>query len=242
MVRTIAERLARGRVLRRRLPNGRAIFISPDAQLKYLRSEFDEDLIALAKERVGPGDVVWDVGANCGVFAFSCDKAAAVLCVEADPFLADVLRRSARLSANPVDVLCCAVSNECGLASLSIAARGRASNHLSSVSGSTQTGGERHRLTVPTLTLDTLLAAHQAPSFVKIDVEGAEMMVLQGARQLLAEARPTLWLEATGPLVEACRAFLGEFDYEMTRASGENFLCLPKENTDRGEDAEPSYR
>ena len=36
------------------------------------------------------------------------------------------------------------------------------------------------------------------PNFVKIDIEGAELMALKGASTLLARARPTLYMEIAG--------------------------------------------
>jgi FkbM family methyltransferase len=233
------ERLSRNRVLRRRLPNGVPIYVSPDAQLKYLGSQFDRDLVELAKTRVAPGDTVWDIGANCGVYAFSCDKAARVLAVEADPFLADLLRRSVELNGAPVAVIGCAVADRCGVASFTIARRGRASNHLTDVIGSSQADGERSRLTVPTLTLDTLLESERTPpAFVKIDVEGAEMAVLAGGVRLFGDVRPVLWLETTERSHEACRAFLEQRGYRLERGTGSNWLCLPPSLANDSQQAE----
>jgi len=227
-LRTIVERAARGRVLRRRLPNGVQIYVSPDAQLKYLKGEFDADLVELADKWVAAGDTVWDIGSNCGVFAFSCDNAGRVLAVEADPFLADMLRKSVEISDVPVVVLGCALSDTCGVASFIIAQRGRASNHLSDVVGSSQSGGERSRLAVPTLTLDTLLEAEEnCPALIKIDVEGAEVAVLAGGKKLFTEVQPVLWLETTKHSHETCKRFLEERGYVLERGAGENWLCLP---------------
>jgi FkbM family methyltransferase len=71
---------------------------------------------------------------------------------------------------------------------------------------------------VKTLTLDSLVSAGQAPApdYVKIDVEGAEMLVLKGARNLLANGRPTLFLATHGGAArEACCEFLNALGYEL---------------------------
>ena len=47
---------------------------------------------------------------------------------------------------------------------------------------------------IESTTLDTLFG-QETVDFIKIDVEGAEHKVLQGARQLLARCRPTILLE-----------------------------------------------
>ncbi|HEY8138457.1 MAG TPA: hypothetical protein VIF61_11475, partial [Methylocystis sp.] len=71
MFRSIVERLMRNRRIKRRLPNGVPIYLSPDSQLKYLKSNFDIDLSEMAEKFVTNSSVVWDVGANCGVMAFN---------------------------------------------------------------------------------------------------------------------------------------------------------------------------
>jgi FkbM family methyltransferase len=49
--------------------------------------------------------------------------------------------------------------------------------------------------TVPAVTIDSLLEKYLPPSILKIDVEGHELQVLQGAKRVLAEIRPTIWSE-----------------------------------------------
>jgi FkbM family methyltransferase len=49
-------------------------------------------------------------------------------------------------------------------------------------------------INIESTTLDTV-CAQETVDFIKIDVEGAEHKVLQGARQLLARCRPTILLE-----------------------------------------------
>lgn len=220
-------RVARNFVVERRLPNGRKIFISPDAQLKYLKSSFDEELVRLAGGL--PADsVVWDVGANCGVFAFSCPSGSQIVCFEADPFLAGLLRRSARENRDlTVEVREEAVSDSNGKATFVIAAHGRATNHLSNVPGSTMSGGERQRITVQVLTLDSFLAATRAPTFIKIDVEGAEREVLRGARRVLESCKPIIYLEANSETLPDCRTMLIELGYSMNKATEMNWVCYP---------------
>jgi FkbM family methyltransferase len=208
MLRALLEKLSRDRIVRRRLPaelGGAALYVSPDAALKLWKRDLaqaDPLLLRLAAELAQPGDVVWDVGANVGLFAFAAAHRAGpsgrVLAVEADDWLAALLRRSAATAGPayaPVDVLAAAVADRPGVADLWIAERGRAGNHLRSVGGSTQTGGRREVRKVVTVTLDGLLDAFAAPRLVKIDVEGAEALCLQGAEHLLSEVRPVVVCE-----------------------------------------------
>ena len=206
MIRRLAELLARGRTFRRRLRvAGRLapIWVSPDAQLKYLKPgkrAFDRDLLELAEQRLRSNDVVWDVGANIGTFSVAAATVAVdgeVVAIEADIWLAGLLRRTAAepFFGGRIKVVPCAVAAEPGVARFVIAARGRASNALEIGGGRSQMGGAREVVLVPTLSLDILLESLQPPSFVKVDVEGVELMVLRGASRLLRDVRPKMYVE-----------------------------------------------
>jgi hypothetical protein len=56
-------------------------------------------------------------------------------------------------------------------------------------------GGVRESVQVPAFSLDDLLGISPRPKFLKIDVEGAEAMVLSGASRLLNDIRPIIHIE-----------------------------------------------
>jgi FkbM family methyltransferase len=247
LIRPLLERLSRGRVLRRRLPaahGGHALHVSPDAAMRLWRRDLgavDPFLLTMAADLVRPGMMVWDVGANVGLFAFAAAFATGpsgrVLAVEADPWLAELLERSAR-TAPPayarVEVLAAAVADAAGTVELCIARRGRAGNHLKAVPGSTQTGGTREVRQVPAVTLDGLLGGSPAPRLVKIDTEGAELLCLQGAGRLLHEVRPTLLCEVAAANAREVGALLHGHGYTLFDATahpGREPLALPVWNT-----------
>lgn len=227
LVRRAAEIVFRNKKIIRRLPNGVDLFLSPDSQLKYLNRSFDEDLVELSMEKVSSDSIVWDIGANCGVLAFSCANAKEVVAVEADPFLCSLLQQSIEMNGVPIAVVSAAIYSRVDLAEFSIARRGRASNHLSSVLGRGTAGGERGRIIVSTITLDKLLEAMSAPTLVKIDVEGAEIEALKGAERLLNEIRPIIYIETSAETHETCRCLLDNAGYTLSERSG-NWLAVPQ--------------
>ena len=161
----------------------------------------DAELLLVVSQYVNAGDVVWDIGANVGILAAaSAVRSGAkgtVLCIEPDIFLAGMIRRTAaKLSPNcaKVSVLPVAISATSGVATFHIAERGRASNALAEAGGRSQMGGIRESVLVPTISLDSLLDISR-PQFIKIDVEGAEAIVLSGASKVLNEIRPIIHIE-----------------------------------------------
>lgn len=228
MLRTLLERASHNVVLRRRLParvGGQYIYVSPDAALKFWKRDLnhtDPALFDWAAEFIKHDDVVWDVGANVGLFSFAaasvCGSKGKVLAIEADLRLVEILRRSARSQGPetaPVDVLPVAISDRVGVAEFVIAARGRSANHLSETEGSSQAGGARETVMAITVTLDWLLERFPAPNLLKIDVEGAEHKVLQGAQKLLAAHRPNLLCEVHAPNRQTIAGILGAHGYTM---------------------------
>jgi len=166
--------------------------------------EIDPVLFALVKEFVHKNTVVWDVGGNVGLFAFSAAYLAGsnglVVAMEPDAWLVQLLRRSSLIqppSCAPVHIIPVAVARTVDLRTFHIAARSRATNCLEGY-GSTQTGGVAEEQTVITVSLDWLSERYALPDVLKIDVEGAELEVLRGAERLFDRKRPLLLCETSG--------------------------------------------
>jgi FkbM family methyltransferase len=229
-VRTLLERISRGRLVRRRLPHrvgGEEIWLSPESALRYWTTNLDHPahsrwLFDMAERYVRPGGVVWDVGANCGIFSVASAALAgpsgAVLSIEPDHFTAQLIRRTSRSLSQRcarIDVVDCAVSDKIGIATLNIAKRGRSTNFLDLVKGRTDTGGVRETELAITVTLDWIADMCSAPSVIKIDVEGCESFVVRGARQVLANARPVVICEVGDDTRAEVGAVLLDIGYDL---------------------------
>lgn len=195
----------RGKVLRRNLQIGTdsmRIYLSPDAQLKYLKPSggWDKDLLDLTEKFIPKSAEVWDIGANVGVFSFAAAMRARtgrIFAFEPDTFLCEVMKRTKReASFNHVQIIPLAMSGSSGIAEFLIAQRGRASNSLASAGGRSQMGGVRENLLVPTICGDDFAGMVRGkPDFIKIDVEGAERDVLFGMKNTIARYRPHVYVE-----------------------------------------------
>jgi FkbM family methyltransferase len=147
---------------------------------------------------------VYDVGANCGWFAVRAARAGRpVRAFEPVPATAEYAERNlGRIAGADARVVRAAVAD----------APGSATIHLYSSSGNnslherTLPAGHPLRRTgdieVSVVRLDDLVGndGFPAPALIKIDVEGAELAVLRGARETLARHRPVVvmeWAEST---------------------------------------------
>jgi FkbM family methyltransferase len=225
-LRPAVERTTHRVVIRRRLPppfRAARIYASSEGGLRYLRprmASVDPALLRLAAEVVRPGDTVWDIGANLGLFSFAAAVAAGpagrVLAVEPDGVLVRLLRRSAAANRDhaPVEVLPAAVADGLAIAHFHIARRNRSTSHLDGF-GTSQTGGVRATELVPTITLDWLAAQFPAPDVIKIDVEQAELAVLCGSSAMLRAALPTIVCEVAGRNAAAVHDLLIAHGYTL---------------------------
>jgi FkbM family methyltransferase len=178
---------------------------------------------------IGPGDLVFDIGAHVGdrVSAFR-KLGARVVAVEPQPALARTLSLLYRRDSEVV-VEQTAVGRRTGEVMLRINADNPTVSTASAAfiaAARGAPGWEAQRwigsVEVPMTTLDALIARHGVPRFVKIDVEGFEAEVLLG----LTQAVPALSFEFTTIQREVAIGCLGRcaaLDYRSFNVSlGEN--------------------
>jgi FkbM family methyltransferase len=185
-----------------------------------------------------PGDHFVDVGANVGVFSALVGTridAVTITAVEPFPPVREELERNLVLNGTPARVVGSALSDAVGEATFDVLDRD-ALNRLAPGGGaapdpapSVSANGGPASITVPVTTLDDLLDG-PPPALIKVDVEGAELMVFKGATKTLAAgngaAAPVLLFEHNGYCAHfgvtpaQIRAFLEEAGYTIYLLDG----------------------
>jgi FkbM family methyltransferase len=157
------------------------------AAIAWQHRLFEPELAHLA-ELVPPGSTAVDVGAWWGPWTYWLARTARqVVTCEPIPELADFIRR---VAPSNVDVRNVALSDHTGEAVLWVPPGRRGSEGRASLDASVPGG---RPLRVRTTRLDDLGLA--GVGLIKIDVEGHELRVLEGARQTIAAFRPVLVVE-----------------------------------------------
>ena len=160
-------------------------------------------LSELGRRPDGPGSIeVWDVGAHRGLFSMLCARHGAdrVLAFEPSASNASALRE--HLAANPsladrIEIVHAAMTDHDGEVEFVVNENDGAVCQIraNGVDGYDH-GGAASVQVVPASRLDSFRAGRSsAPSLVKIDVEGAEALVLRGAVRLLDIDRPIVLME-----------------------------------------------
>jgi FkbM family methyltransferase len=196
--------------------------------LRLLLGTYEPHQTALFTQQLHSGSVLFDIGAAVGYYTVLSSplvgQDGCVVAFEPDARNAAFLRRHVAInSLTNVEVHQSAVGNRNGRAGFTCGS-GTGTGHLS----------ESGPHAVPICRLDDFVHRSRQPTHIKIDVEGAEMQVLAGARRLLASAKPALFLSTHGPTAhQACCRYLAELDYSIQPMSPDpkyesEVLCTPR--------------
>lgn len=151
-------------------------------------------------DRIQPGDVLYDIGANVGAFSLIAARARGATVVAFEPGYATYARLCENVQLNgcqhqivPVPL---ALSERSGIVGLEYRSLepGQSRHHMREAAWSPEDSSGRKRYVQPicSIALDAAVAEFRLPppAFLKIDVDGAEERVLRGAAATLS--RPGL--------------------------------------------------
>jgi FkbM family methyltransferase len=171
--------------------------------LRYLTGDAEPEVQQALAELIKPGQTVYDVGANIGFFTILCSRLVGpngkVYAFEPIPENLATLRHNIALNGlTNVVVVEKALSSSTGTAGMFVSPW--SAFHSLNVDGASKQdnhGPEAGEIMVETVTLDEFVSAAgvPAPDLIKIDVEGAELIVVEGMAHVLESVQPLLLVE-----------------------------------------------
>jgi FkbM family methyltransferase len=187
----------------------------------YLAGTSDPEEQKTLVERLKNGDVFYDLGANAGFYAVIAAREVGsqghVYAFEPTPELADRIRYNARINEfENLTVVEAAVCNHNG--SIEFGSEGF------DVQNSIKKADSENSIEVRTVTLDEWAKDKRPPNVIMMDIEGAELDALRGAKYLIREHRPTMLIEVHWLGQDFVDFFDQEFrplGYEATTYSGD---------------------
>lgn len=158
----------------------------------FYSGTYESGVLSILEHLLKKGDVFVDVGANIGLMSiFAAQEvgpSGKVIAIEANPNTAEILSRNLSINnLSSVQVMQCAIGNS--LDSIKIYDNFDVNRGASSVIPPEKLTDSYQ---VSQTTLDKALFGRLMPSIVKIDVEGAELDVLLGSRELLSSLNPPI--------------------------------------------------
>jgi FkbM family methyltransferase len=176
--------------------------------LSVLFNLSEKKQMMLAKKEIKKDDVCFDIGANVGLYTLLfANYGKVVYAFEPNPRNLCYLYKT--ISKNCIDnghIIPCAVSDSNGLTFFR--------HGENNATGKIDKNGE---VPVPKITIDYFIERTQfIPSLIKIDVEGAELLVLNGAIRCISIYKPKILISIhSNELRNECLKFFRDFQYQI---------------------------
>jgi len=176
----------------------------------YLYGTYEQVVTSALSLMIKQGDNVIDVGANIGIISVLMARlvgtSGKVVSFEPVPRLYNILEQTIALNrcvdiVVPHQVVVCDGSQE----TIQIYTPNERSHACSSLKVAEPASATVHACS--TISLDKIDATFGLPSLIKVDVEGAEMSVLQGSIGLCSKKQPPIWV------LEVNRSAANRFEY-----------------------------
>ncbi len=181
------------------------------------------------RQYIKPGATVLDIGANIGLHSLLAAHLAGptgrVHAFEPDPQSLRFLLENVRINEmENVTVWSVALSDREDVAEIHIDLKTARATSMIEGHQAPLDEAPRQKLMVAATTLDALSLGEV--DFAKIDVEGAELAVLSGARRLIEDSRPVVVIEVGAGHADLVHEYFHSLDYVLSEIQG-NTVALP---------------
>jgi FkbM family methyltransferase len=195
--------------------------------LTLINRGFEYKTLNIIKSSIKNGDVVLDIGANIGIYSVVLSRligsTGKVYAFEPDPITAEFLKKNLELNnCNNVTVIQAALSDENSKIILrKPEGGGDAFNYISK---NIENAKSKENI-IDSIRLDDFIQENNISKidFIKIDVEGAELLSFRGAFKLLSEIKPIIITECYEPYLQRFGhkiidlvMYLNQFGYDFT--------------------------
>ena len=204
--------------------------LNPRTGQSYIRGEAETAVQAILAERLRPGMVFYDLGANIGLFTLLAARLVGadgkVFSFEPDGETASRLCRNVtRNGFTNVTIVEAGVWSSSGKMRFAVADPSSPDRGVGKF-----VTGEKGESAIPTrcLALDDFIKDSPPPDAIKCDVEGAEVEVLRGAEQLLRTRHPWIICEMHSEASDRdTRELLRRHGYDLGALDVNHVLALP---------------
>ncbi len=180
--------------------------------IRFIKGTYEPKNVEAIQKTVREDDVAYDVGAHVGYFSVLMGDIVGsrgkVIAFEPRGLNLGYLRKHVAVNnCENIQIVSKALGDHSGHAKLE--------TRTGSGTGYVSESGDED---IEIASIDELVTsgALPAPTFLKIDVEGGEMAVLRGARNVIETQRPRMILATHGDEIDAeCRALLRKWNYDM---------------------------
>ncbi len=202
--------------------------VTPTALEPEIRQAFDL-VLTLTKPAV-----FWDIGANVGIYSWLVRQYSSVKNVvlfEPDPVNCSLIKKTLKRSnIQNCELLNVAVADRIGQSHFVVDSVSGATGSLKDTfAGDNPSSLHSHYamgnkiITCDTVTIDHCTTSRPLPDFLKIDVEGAEHLVISGAMEYITTYKPTIVMESNNlDLVNSMKSI----GYTVFRIDSGNFLFV----------------
>jgi FkbM family methyltransferase len=208
------------------------IELNPRTGQHYLLGEGEAPTQNILEQRLQPGMVFYDLGANIGLFSLVAARlvgpAGKVVSFEPDPETAARLRRNLeRNGFAHATVIEAGVWSSSGKQAFQAANESSPDHGVGKFEAATEGAGSTF---VACVSLDDFIASGwPPPDAIKCDVEGAEVEALRGAREILRSHRPWIVCEIhSASNGDAVQKILSEAGYRIETVDSNHIVAAPE--------------